>query len=498
MKRLATWTVVALSVLVAILVVCRTARKPGREGDQPALRGESGRTRPGAGYKPKAEPLRHARRPMLPVTLPSGNAEEGGVSEATGMIGSPAEDVSGGAAASIEKRVAVDSGLETFSAETAFAARAWSALESSDEDLLAAGEEFLRSSSAEDRALGGVMLFFAKGLHGEALDQIVGDEDLMVPLAVCDWVRDFGTESDIQMFKEAFKARGLDADELLDMARNSATLPGGGRSALDLWLEEFPEDGKPIEGLAALVASPDASYDVREQALFKLLEPETKAVGLEALKSFANGLADDAGGLLPDTARKLSDLALVSNSDGDDEKIWDSEAAVVFFLSQAENGLPARDLANYLEYALRRDDPEYEPVIEEGTWEFANDFLLEMMPYSDTLSQAEVDALDRIAMSLDRLIDYDPAFNPFETVEDDGDEEDDDAEEVEEDEEGEEDDDTDADDADDDADEEDDADDEDEEDDDDSDDGSDADEEDDEDVEEDEGDVDDDAEDTNA
>ena len=426
MKRFAAWSVLTLSLFLAAMLCFHAARKTGKDGSQTSPQGESARVRPGAGYKPKAEPLRHARRPVLPIAQPSTDTDEAKQSAAaTSAVPNASE--SDAVADVPEKGMVTDVELEAFAAETSFAARAWAALEASDEDLLIAGEKFLNSTSAEDRALGGVMLFFAKGLYGDTLDRIVGDMDPMVPLAVCDWIRDFGTESDIQMFKNALKARGMEADELLDVARNSANLPGGGRSALDLWLESFPEDGKPVEGLASLVASPDASYDVREQALFKLLEPETKAVGLEALKSFANGLGDDAGGMLSNTAQKMADLAQVSNSDGDDEKIWDSEAAVVFFLSQTESGLPARDLANYLEYALRRDDPEYEPIIEEGTWEFANDFLLETMPYSDTLPQVEVDALDRIAMSLDRLIDYDPAFNPFETVEDDGDEEGDDA-----------------------------------------------------------------------
>ena len=422
--RLATWAAAVLSAVVVVLLALHGARRPGRGAAPAPQRHEVARVRPGAGYRPKAEPLRHAPRPELPKPQLHRDAADVRTDE---VAESPSDtaggDSPGNAPAVPEPGAVADSGLESFSAETEFSARIWAALEASDEDLLQGGAEWLNSSSPEDRALGGVMLFFAKGLYGDTLDRVVGDEDPVVPLAVCDWIRDFGTESDIQMFKNALKTRGMADDELLEIARACANLPGGGRSALDLWLESFPEEGKPVEGLASLVASPDASYDVREQALFKLLEPETKAVGLEALKSFAIGSGAVDGGLFPAAAQKMSDLALVSNSDGDDEKIWDSEAAVVFFLSQAEGGLPARDLANYLEYALRRDDPEYEPIIEEGTWEFANDFLLETMPLSGTLPQVEVDALDRIAMSLDRLIDYDPAFNPFETVEDNGDEE---------------------------------------------------------------------------
>ena len=214
----------------------------------------------------------------------------------------------------------------------------------------------------------------------------------------------------------------LTADDLLALAADSAGLSGGGRSALDLFLARFPEDGVPVEALSALVASRGASYDVREQALFKLLEPATRPAGEAALRAFSDSLAPEDGDLLPFAAGKLAELAGVSNPDGDDEKVWDSEAPVVFFLANAEGGLQARDLANYLEYALRRDDPEFPPVVELGTWEFANDFLLESKDRIGDFPPSERAALDRIAASLDRLVEYDPAFNPFETVEDDGDE----------------------------------------------------------------------------
>ena len=114
-------------------------------------------------------------------------------------------------------------------------------------------------------------------------------------------------------------------------------------------------------------------------------------------------------------------MSEISNSDGDDEKTWDAEARVVFYLSQSDSALPARDIANYLEYALRRDDPEFPPIVEEGTWEFANECFDRLSARRDTLPQEEIDALDRIAVSLDRLVEYDPAFNPLETVEDDDD-----------------------------------------------------------------------------
>ncbi len=124
-------------------------------------------------------------------------------------------------------------------------------------------------------------------------------------------------------------------------------------------------------------------------------------------------------------------MSAISNADGDEAKICDPEAPVVFYFSESESALPARDLANYLEYALRRDEPEYPPIVEEGTWEFANECFNRLSANRESLSQEELDALDRIAVSLDRLVEYDPAFNPFEVVEDDEDADDEDVEDEE-------------------------------------------------------------------
>ena len=457
MKRLSKWAAAALLVVAAAILFFRAfPHHANREGEGGASRENPIRVRPGTVYKPKAEPLRHAPRPVLPVKPAAASipVETGALVSGGGDNDDDDEIEEGEEIPPPPDIPPNDPALLAFAPELEFSALAWAALESSDDELLVEGARLLDSASPDERALGGVMLFFANGLEGNALESIVADEDPLVPLTVCDWIRDFGSEKEIEDFKTALKSRDMPSEELFAVASESAGLPGGGRSALDLWLEEFAGEDVPVENLAALVAAQNASYDVREQALFKLLEPETKAVGLEALEAFAKGLGSDAGVLEPFVAEKMADLARTSNADGDEEKIWDSESAVVFFLSQSEGGLPARDLANYLEYGLRRDDPEFEPVIEEGTWEFANDFLLKMMPLSDSLPQTEIDALDRIAMSLDRLVDYDPAFNPFETVEDDGEE--DDAEEADTDD-ADEDDDADSDEADDDTDEEDEA-----------------------------------------
>ena len=317
-----------------------------------------------------------------------------------------------------------DPGLVALEPERSFAEEVWDSLSAPSEELFAEGARRLASGDPEYRAFGGVLLFFGGALEGEVLEAVVSDPDPLVPLTVLDWVRDFGAEEQIAAFREAFAGRGMAPEAVLAFAAESAGLAGGGRSALDLFLAGAAGDDVPADALARLVASPDASYDVREQALFKLLEPATRPAGEAALRAFADGLAPDDGALLPFAARKLAALAEVSNPDGDDEKVWDAEAPVVFFLSQAEGGLQARDLANYLEYALRRDESEFPPVIEEGTWEFANEFILSARERPGDFPPAELDALDRIASSLDRLVEYDPAFNPFETVEDDGPDED--------------------------------------------------------------------------
>lgn len=327
-----------------------------------------------------------------------------------------------------------DPALSAMDAELAFFQSVRDAIAELDEegDVLKECARLLDSDRPEDRALAGILLFFVDELSGDVLDGILDDEDILVPLMVCDWIRDNGSEEEAGEFKAAFAARDYSAEDFRDFAMDSAGLPGGGRSALDAFLSMHGEDDVPVEDLADIVASTNASYDVREQALFKLLEPETRKEGMAALDAFSAGLAPGSGALDPFVAAKMAELAKISNADGDEEKIWDAESAVVFFLSQTEGGLQARDLANYLEYALRRDDPEFPPIVEEGTWEFANEFLLAARDRMDELPRADADALDRIAVCLDRLAEYDPAFNPFETVEDDGqfDAEEDDGEET--------------------------------------------------------------------
>jgi len=69
-------------------------------------------------------------------------------------------------------------------------------------------------------------------------------------------------------------------------------------------------------------------------------------------------------------------------------------------------------MANYLEYGLRRDDPDFEPVVEEGSWEAAKAFLDRALSMRGSLAPEEADALDRLAANLDRLKAYDPAFAP--------------------------------------------------------------------------------------
>ena len=419
-----------LAVSLVTALVARFADSPGGSGSSdssPSASKAHASVRPGAVYRPKAEPLLRAERPELrfaavPMVPFAGDDGGNDGDEEESVGGDETEEgieVQSAVASPPDLR-ADDPGLVALEPERLFSETVWDSLSAPPEKLVAEASRLLVSAEPEERALGGVLAFFGNILEGEVLDGLAADPEPFVPLAVLDWVRDFGTEEQAVAFRESFALRGMAAEELLALAGQSRGLSGGGRSALDLYLARFGEGEVPAEALAGLVASRSASYDVREQALFKLLEPEMRADGEAALRALSDALAPEDGDLLPFAAGKLSELAEVSNPDGDDEKVWDAEAPVVFFLSQAEGGLPARDLANYLEYALRRDDPEYPPVIELGTWEFANDFLLSVRDRADDLPPSELDALDRIAASLDRLVEYDPAFNPFETEEDDG------------------------------------------------------------------------------
>ena len=418
-----------LLLAVAILAACFAKRGAGRAAPEPAGPAAHVAARPGSVYRPKAEPLRRAERPALPAgTEPAPQEGADGATDGDADDGEREEALGDGLELSAAEPPVLpddDPGLVALEPERLFAEAVWDALAAAPDERIAEASRLLSSPSPEERAFGGVLAFFENLLEGEILERVADDPDPLVPLTVLDWVRDFGTEEQAAAFREAFAARGMETDELLALAAGSRGLPGGGRSALDLYLARFGEGECPVDALSALVTSRETSYDVREQALFKLLEPETRAAGEAALRAFAAGLGPEDGVLLPFAAGKLAEVALISNPDGDAEKIWDAEAPVVFHLANAEGDLRARDLANYLEYALRRDDPEFPPIVEIGTWEFANEFLLANRERTDSFPPSELDALDRIAAALDRLVEYDPAFNPFETVEDDEEESDD-------------------------------------------------------------------------
>ena len=451
--------------LVAAALVCGLVWFLGRsssaekDAPPPASSSVAVRPRPGSVYKPKTQPLRHVARPdleALKVSLrqsdvddddENDDAETDDEDEDVEIEDGEDEDEEGEEVAPPVPIPPDDPALATMDNESQFSELVWSLIESPPEDFEEQREKWIASDNPADRALAGVLDFLSDALEGDALARIASDQDPLVPLTVFDWVRDFGTDESILALRDAIAARGLSPEYLLKVAGESVSSIGGGRSALDLWLAGFANDTIPVESLASLVTAPGASYDVRAQAFFKLLEPETREAALKALDTFTAGLGDGSGILLPQTSGKWKELSEISNSDGDDEKIWDAESTVVFYLTQSESGLPARDLANYLEYALRRDDPEFPPIIEEGTWEFANEFFERLSANRDELSPEALDALDRIAVSLDRLVEYDPAFNPFETVEDDGDEDDGDDEDA--DDENDEDDEDDEDDADD-------------------------------------------------
>lgn len=422
LKRVA-WAVAAAAVAAAVFVLFCLRRAATGADDAPSAKPLA---RPSEVYTPKAEPLLHAEKPVLPVATGKRLATGGDEAEDVQPLGGDdSEDDDVFLSAPVPDD---DPELLAMSAEKDFSAKVWGKLQTEDPaEVLRQGAALLASSVPEDRAMGGVLLFLSDALDDDTLDAILADGDISVPLTLLDWIRDFGTEDGASAVAERLLSMGVSRDDLHAYARESRGTSGGGRSALDLWLRGYAEDGSDGEALAALVISDNASYDVRAQGLFKLLEPETKMLGDETLAAISAGATDGESILLEQFADKVSRLAEIAD-EGDDCKIWDSQSPVVYFLTQDESAMPSRDLANYLEYALRRDDQEVIPNIEEGTWEFANDYLETARQAAESPSADDVDALDRIACALDRLVEYDPAFNPFETVEDDGDEPGDDEE----------------------------------------------------------------------
>ena len=276
---------------------------------------------------------------------------------------------------------------------------------------VAEAHRLLGSGSAEDRALGGVLLFLNGQLATRDLASVVEDEQLLVPLTVFDWIRDFGADDEIAAFAETLGERDIATEDLAAFLADSASVPGGGRSALDLYLPRLDEEFL-AEALSKVVSAPGVSPDVLEQAVFKLVEPENRIFALDVLQAAAARAGEES--LLVDNLCKWIDMARLYTNDVDDVdyKVWDTPLQDITFLAGSDAGLAVRTMANYLEYGLRRDDPIFEPVIEEGSWEVAREFLEYAISVRDYLLPEDQDAISRLTANLDRLKAYDPAFAP--------------------------------------------------------------------------------------
>ncbi len=275
---------------------------------------------------------------------------------------------------------------------------------------VAEGRRLLKSRSAEDRALGGILLFLNQDLDWNASAAIAKDDDVLVPLSVFDWIRDFGSDEEVATFSEALGAREIADEELIAFLQSSASQVAGGRSALDLLLARNDEE-TVSDALESVILAQGVAYDVREQALFKLLEPENKSSALELLEKLT-AEQKDGESLLAESFAKWTGMAHLSDPDDEEVpyKVWNTPIRELSFLADSGLGLAVRTMANYLEYGLRRDDPDFEPVVEEGAYETAKTLLDRALAARETLLPEEADALDRLSANVERLINYDPAF----------------------------------------------------------------------------------------
>ena len=373
----------------------------------------SRRPAPPAGF----EPGQLGHRPQTTIAAPSQREAAATDADASGTEAPAALAPDGSAPPS--RLPPQDPTLRSFGPQLRFAARVRD-LRSLPADAQAAeGRRLLASASPEERALGGTILFFAGKLDGDSLAAVAADESPAVPLTVFDWVRDFGADGEIAAFAEALSSRELSDEDLRGYIAGSAAQPGGGRSALDILLARHDEETVE-EAILPVVSAPGASYDVREQALFKLLEPENKGSGMEALQELAAALPAGDPSVFASAVAKWTELGHLSDPDDEDVpyKVWDTPLRELSFLADSDVGLAVRDMANYLEYGLRRDDADFEPVVEEGSWEKAKEFLDRAMAMRASLAPEEADALDRLAANLDRLKAYDPAFAPDDDADD--------------------------------------------------------------------------------
>lgn len=344
-----------------------------------------------------------------------------------------------------------DPALASMRPEMIFAAKVFSLADKHKADSAKTARKLLRARSPQDRATGGALLVLSGEMTDADMNAIADDAAILVPLVVGEWISDYGDNEDASSFLAILRERGIQNDSLVAYLASSATSPGGGRTALDILVPRMEEDEELSYEIAEIASGKDTSYDVREQILFKFLEPENKREGVAMLETQASSKLADESPAVAQMVARLQELAALPSDDDDNEedvdsgspaedsgdalsdsldddddsevdyKVWDTPIRDISFLAESDLGLAVRSMANYLSYGLRRDDPDFEPVVEEGTYGIAKEFYEKALARSSTLDPEERFVLARLAADIERLTLYDPEFAP-DGDEDDGEE----------------------------------------------------------------------------
>lgn len=337
-----------------------------------------------------------------------------------------------------------DPAMASVRREMDFSDQVFAMAENAGAATAAKARALLRSKSAMERAAGGALLLVSGEMTAADMTAIADDESLLVPFVVGDWMGDFGGHDDHSAFLALLRKRKIPSADIAAFLSSGATMPGGGRTALDIAIPRMEDDGKLSDALESAVLSRGAAYDVREQLLLKFLEPETRERGI----ALVGEVAEKYGGASESMARMADRLlglaALPSEAteddggdaglegehdgggDGDeadgpdaiDYKVWDTPVRDVAFLAGADTAFAVRSMANYLSYGLRRDDPDFEPVVEEGAYRLVRAFYERALAGQEALAAEERFVLDRLAGDIDRLALYDPEFAPDDEIDD--------------------------------------------------------------------------------
>lgn len=139
-------------------------------------------------------------------------------------------------------------------------------------DIAAVGFDMLSGESALVRATGAVWMLEANGrLNASVIDQLIADDDVLVPLTAIGWMFDHGLLSDAQQFERRWQASQESWRKALDALYEESLGGMAGRAALNLVERSSLSAEEKTDLLKSVAGSTTLPYETRWEATMRLM-----------------------------------------------------------------------------------------------------------------------------------------------------------------------------------------------------------------------------------